>query len=348
MNSTPKIAVILVNWNGQTYLPDCLRSLAVTKYPADRWQIVMIDNHSTDASVLFAKSEFPNVVVIENSTNLGFSAANNQGIRWALEHGFEVVVLLNYDTTVAPDWLMELAIQSQSDPKIGAVQAKILLHDHPEQINTVGNKLQYLGFGYSGNYLEVDSPAFDQPKEIAYPSGAAFLLTKAAVERVGVLDEDLFMYHEDLDLGWRLWLAGFKVTNAPKSRVFHKYNFSRNPKKFYYMERNRFIVLAKNYSIKTLLLILLPLIIMELGMLGYAAVTGWLGYKLKSYFDALVALPHTLKKRRGIQSTRRVTDREFVHLLSTGVVFGEINNPLLRWIVNPLLTVYWFCIRRLL
>ncbi|MDD5342166.1 MAG: glycosyltransferase family 2 protein [Patescibacteria group bacterium] len=340
-NNLPPVAVIIVNWNGLSFLPDCLGSLTKTDYPTECWRIILIDNDSSDGSKEWIQKHYPQITIVSNRQNLGFAKANNQGAGWAIEHGFKYVVFLNYDTTVEPAWLKELVAQAESENLIGSVQAKILLFNDKTKINTLGNKLQYLGFGYCGDYLKDEQTAPTQSQQIAYPSGAAMLVKCEVLAKVGLFDEDLFMYHEDLDLGWRIWLAGYRVVNAPRSHVYHKYGFSRNPKKLFYLERNRHLVILKNYSLKTLILLSPAVALMEIGMLGYSLVSGWFIPKLRSYGDIFRELRRTLAKRKNIQSRRLITDREFARHLSTGISFEEFRSPLVRWILNPLLWLYW-------
>ncbi len=341
----PKVSVVVVNWNGRRFLTDCLSSLDRTEYPPDKLEIILVDNASTDDSAAWTAGQFPRVQIIRNATNLGFARGNNQGIGLALDSGADYAVVLNYDTVVEPSWLNELVQTAESDSRIGSVQSLVLLHQEPERINTSGNQLQYLGFGYCGQYCSNRKEVDSRIKDIAYGSGTAVLYHLSALRTVGLFDEDLFMYHEDLDLGWRLRLAGYRNVIAPESVVYHKYSFSRNPSKFFYLERNRQIVLMKNYRLWTLILLLVPLVAMEIGLLAYSLIGGWFTQKLAGYGSAFRQLADTLRKRRQVQTIRKVSDRSVAKTMTSTIEFEGITNPLLKWIVNPLLTAYWYVIK---
>ena len=344
-----KVAIIIVSYNGEKYLPDCLRSLKEQDYPAADVRIIMVDNASRDDSAGYARRNFPAVFLIQNSVNSGFAGGNNIGIRKALEGNPDFVVLLNQDTIVDKDWLREAVKKAESSPDIGAVQSLLLLWDNQDLIQTSGNKIHYLGFGYSGEYKKQRSAIGDRRSgDIAYASGAAVLFKASVLREVGLFDEDMFAYHEDLDLGWRIRLAGYGIKLAPLSVVYHKYSFGRNKLKNLWMERNRFVVLLKNYRWATLLLISPALLAMEMGMLFYALSDGWLMLKLRSYVEVILTLPRTLSKRKIIQRSRKAKDGDIVRFFSGRVEFAELQNPILKYVANPALNLYWQLIRRMI
>ena len=145
-----KVWVVLVNWNSCEDLQECLPTLLRQSLAAN--QVVVVDNASTDGSVSMLQSEYPEVLVQPQQSNLGFATASNIGLRMAITHGADYVVLLNPDTTVAPNWLEELIATAETDQRIAVCQSKILLYDAPELLNTDGNVVHFLGFGYCGNY----------------------------------------------------------------------------------------------------------------------------------------------------------------------------------------------------
>jgi GT2 family glycosyltransferase len=190
----------------------------------------------------------------------------------------------------------------------------------------------------------------DSLLRIAYCSGAGVLLRASALKEIGLFDEELFLYHEDLDLGWRFRLAGYENVLAPNSVVYHKYEFSRSIAKWYWMERNRFLVLAKNYHVATLVLILPALIIMEFGLLAFSFRSGWWREKLKGY--AYLARPHSWRtlrrKRREVQHRRCVSEKEIVRFFTGTVASQEVMNPILRYFANPIFQAYWNIVRRVI
>ncbi len=340
-----KVLIVVVTYNGADYIGDCLSSLALTTYSEDTFQVMVIDNASTDTTVASVKTHFPDVVLLEQKENLGFAKANNIGMRYGIDHGFKYVYLLNQDTVVEPSFLAEAVALAESNANIAAVQSKLLLFEDKTKINSIGNEIHYLGFGFAGGHKTVDRPL--EQKQITYASGAAVLLRTSALQSVGLFNEDFFMYHEDTDLGWRLWLAGYRVMLAPASVIYHKYQFSRSIKKFYYMERNRYLTILQNYDFKTLLLILPALALMDCAMFFYSFFAGWWRENLKvfSFFCKLSTWQQIQKTRQQVQGTRKLSDREVVEKFVGRIEFQDLSNPLLTYIANPIFDTYWKVVR---
>lgn len=338
----PFVSVILISYNSEKDIEECIKSLNKQTYK--NFNIILVDNYSKDKSVEIAR-KFKEVKIIENKENKGFAEGNNIGIRKAFEKKeTKYVVCLNLDTIVDKNWLKELVDIAERNKKIGSVQSKILFYDKKNKINTDGNNINYLGVGFCGNYFKKDSKE-NKVKEITYASAASAMYSRKALEEIGLFDESLFMYHEDLDLGWRLRLLGYKNILSPKSIVYHKYNFSKKGYKFYYLERNRHIVNLKNYKIKSLLLFLPIGVIFEIGMIFYSIFAGFFFRKIGSYFGFFRQLPKTLKKRKEIQKTRKVSDKEITKMFNSEIEFEDVNNPILNKVANPLLKVYWNMVR---
>ncbi|MDO8581574.1 MAG: glycosyltransferase family 2 protein [bacterium] len=377
-----KISVVLLTYNGKKYLPDLFASLQKTAcaYP---WQLIVVDNASTDGTAEWLtnyESGIKNqgdrqlhnsLFIIHNSTNAGFAAGNNVGIRKALADGAEYVVLLNQDTVVDPNWLTELVVAAESDETIGAVQARLMLWDKKDTVNSLGNEIHFLGFGYTSGYKKTYAAygrhpvngggnltayrigrqlTTDNYPEITYASGAAVLYRAKALREVGLFDESLWMYHDDLDLGWRLWRAGWKNVLAHVSVVYHKYEFSRSIKKYYFMERNRFLVLFENYSLRTLVLIAPALVVMELGLFVKAIVSGWGKEKLRAYayFFQLSAWRMVLEKRKEKQKFFRCPERELLARFTGVIAFQDLQSSVLTYIANPIFNAYWQIIQYIL
>lgn len=350
-----KIAVIISpNWGdyAQRYLADCLNSLRQQPLQLNSGQAVeagfklfLIDNESTDASLallqkLSADFVWP-IEILRSDKNLGFAAGNNLAIRAALEQNFDYVFLLNMDAEIAPDCLIELLqIARQGGNKVGAVQARLMLHQNKEVVNSQGNVTHFLGFGYSKNngkkYQSVGNCA------IAYPSGAAALLRSSALEQIGLFDEELWMYAEDQDLGWRLWLYGYTCLLAEQAVVYHKYSFVKSISRYYWMERNRLINLIKNYKLVSLIVIAPAWLLMELGLWLFAWRGGWFKEKLKvyQYFLHWRAWRYLLLARREVQRGRTVSDRTVTKLFSGRILYQEIDSLFLR-IGNLFFNLYW-------
>ena len=345
---SPKVLIIIISHNSAEYIGDCLSSLAKINYPASDFKILVVDNASMDNSLELIEASYPTVELIKNQQNFGFVGGNNLGLQRAIEQNFDYAYLLNQDTVVTPEFLTEAVKSIQADPAIAAVQSKLLLFDQKDKINSWGNEIHYLGFAFAGGYLEPDRNL--PVKEIAYPSGAAVLISLAALKKIGLFNPEFFMYHEDVDLGWRLWLAGYRVMLAPKSVVYHKYEFSRSIKKYYFMERNRRLVLLQNYRLATLIVIFPAWLLMDLAMFFYSFIAGWWREELKVCWYLINSgnWGKIWRSRQRVQATRKISDRQLIRRWVSKIEFQEIASPILKYLVNPALNLYWQVVKRLI
>ena len=351
----PKVAIIILVYNGAQYLGDCLSSLANLNYPKEKLAIIVVDNASTDNSVETVNKKqltVDNLILIKNEVNLGFAAGNNVGIKYAMAQGFDYVYLLNQDTVTEPNFLIEAVKVAESDEQISAVQSRLMLYQKKDVINSIGNQIHYLGFAYAGGHgtpithYSLPVPSF----EITYPSGAAVLLKLSTLEKVGLFNEEFFMYHEDVDLGWRLWLQNYKVMLVWDSVVYHKYEFSKSIKKYYFMERNRYLVLLQNYKMATLLAILPASIVMDISMFIYSIFAGWFSEELEvyKYFFSHKNWEKIFETRQKIQASRKTKDKEIIKRFVGVIKFQDFQNPLLKYFVNPIFDLYWQIVKRLI
>lgn len=342
----PEVAVIVPNFNGSRFLDECLTSLLDQSYP--NYSVTVVDNASSDDSVEVVRRGFPQVELIVNEKNKGFAGGCNTGLRHALAGSAQYFVLVNSDTRADRDWLRELVGAAQSDPRIGAAQSMIYLADRPQQLNSAGNESHYLGFGYCGHYLEEDRGQFDEVVDVPFASGTALLLRRAVVEEVGLMNEAFFLYQEDLDLSWRARLAGWRVVLAPRSKIYHKYSFSRNDTKFYYLERNRLLLCLQNYSPRSLAVLAPALLGAELAMLGYSVTGGWFRQKLRGYAWIARHPGMVRHKHRLIQAQRKVSDAELAAYWTDKMSFSDLADSPLTRVANPVSAAYWKLARRFL
>jgi GT2 family glycosyltransferase len=237
--------------------------------------------------------------------------------------------------------------QSEKVGKVGAVQARLMLYNDKNKINSLGNVTHFLGFGYAGGYGEEYRE--EKAKEICYPSGAAVLFKREALEKVGLFDEKMWMYNEDQDLGWRLWLAGFSCVLAANAVVYHKYEFSRSIKKYYFMDRNRIIAMLKNYHWLTLVLIFPAFLVMEIGLIFFAFKGGWLKEKMDvyKYFLKFKHWRYIGQARKQAQGLRQAKDKDIIKLFSGRIWYQEIGDAKLK-IANVIFEAYWRIIKVLI
>lgn len=242
------VAVVVLNWNGRAYIRDCLRSVLAQTHRDFR--TIVVDNASTDGSREIVHNEFPEVELVALPENLHFARGTNAGMEAALrDPGCTHVVTLNNDTRVDPEWLAEL-VRSAESPRVASVASKLLFMDHPDVINSAGILIAPDGNGVDRGWLQKDDGQFDATADVFGPSAGAALYRREALEAVGLFDADFVAYFEDLDLAWRLRLAGYEGRFAPRSIVYHKYSASVGSKsawKTYQGERNRIWNLVMNY-----------------------------------------------------------------------------------------------------
>lgn len=344
------MAVVVLTWNAERHLDACLGSLARLDAAGLDVSVLVVDNGSTDGTVAAVRARFPAVEVLENGRNLGFAGGNDAGIEVALARGADWIYLLNPDTDVDPAFLAEAVAVGQADPATAAVQSLLLLHPERDLVNTAGNQVHFLGFGHCGGFRAARASVGDAPHEIPFASGAAVLLRAEALRQVGLLDPLLFLYQEDQDLGLRLRLAGWRARLAPRSLVWHHYAFSRNPEKYFWLERNRYLVLLKNLRLRSLVVLAAPLLLAELAMLGLALTGGWLGQKLRA--DAALLSPRTWShlgaERARLGALRRVSDAELARWFTPALEFEGLAGGWLPRLLRAPMAVAWRLLRPLL
>ena len=343
MSKKNKVIVIIPSYNGQSYWPDLLPTLVQENYPDFDLEIVVVDNNSSDNSADYIEGKYPQITVIRNKKNTGYVGANNIGYEYAKNKKADFIYLLNQDTEVTHGFLQPL-YNFAITHKFGSLQSKLLLHAD-KKINTLGNVIHYLGFGYGKDSGKSDSQ--QQINKINYASGAGVFINMSALEKLGYLfDETMFMYLEDLDLGWSLNLLGYDNYLIPDSVIYHKYEFERGMKHLHWFERNRLWVMLKNYKLLSLILISPAWILMEFGQIFFAIINKRLMQKLKAYIwlFSIKQWHILLKKRRLIQSIRQRSDRQVVRKFSGQILFQPLNNPLLS-IANIVFGLYWQIIR---
>lgn len=336
-----RLLVVLVCTNEKHFLDECLSSLEAQTYR--HFDILVLDNNSTDGTSGYITEHYPTVKYINNNYNAGFAKANNQGMTYAFAHGYNLCLLLNPDTVSAKDAVLQL-LQTYREglkvtTKIGLVQPLLLLYDQKDRINSSGNPLHFLGYGYAGNITKPKS-IVKSDRRLTSVTGGATLVTKKFFQDTGGFDESFFMYCEDQSMCWQGLLKGYKYFLSHKSLVYHKYRFNRNKLKLYYAERNRLMMLTENYALKTLLLIFPVLLLNEFLIIGYSAATGWLMLKLKSYISYFFHFSKVAKKRRMIQGSRIVSDSTIWGMMESKLDFAPLNNSAMSY-VSKFYTFYY-------
>lgn len=352
----PKVAVVYLSYNGKRYLEEVIAALRALEYPKDRLELIFVDNASSDGSPEYLRS-VDGITFFPNAENLGFAQGNNIGINHAMLHGADYVFLHNNDLKLAPDAITRAVELAESDASIGSVQSLMLLWQRPNVINSTGGMVHFLGFGFvrdNGRDLSDVIGGVPRPRrdgeEIAYASGAAVLYRSSALKQVGLLDPFLFLYHEDLELGWRIRLAGYRNVLSLGSRAYHDYEFKRSIQKFFWMERNRWLVHFSHLKWPTLFLLIPLLLLLELPLLLFSMKGGWFKQKMLVYRALLSprAWRYIAGKRAESRRIRRVSDRNIVSLFTSKIDHQETHNPVVVYIGNPVLSALWYLLQWLI
>jgi GT2 family glycosyltransferase len=319
----PVVSVVIVNWNGERLLDECLTALAAQTL-RDEMEVVVVDNGSIDDSLAVLERHASLARVIANTTNVGFAAGCNQGIRAT---SAEFVALLNNDAIAEPDWLAQLVAAMRREPRLGSATSKVLAYDDRALFDNAGHVLYADGLTRGRGRLERDRGQYEREEEVFCISGCAALLRRSMLDDVGLLDETFFAYCEDADLGFRARLRGWRCHYVPSAVVYHKFSASTDafsPLKALNVERNRLWLALKNLPLPWLLLS--PgFTLLRYGWQAYGALRGrgasgrfaeqasrgaLARILVSAYGQAARGVPRALAQRRAIQAGRTVPLRE--------------------------------------
>jgi GT2 family glycosyltransferase len=336
-------------------LPACRDSLRAQDYPAELIKVYIIDNAATAESADYLRTNYPEAIILPRPDG-NYTAANNLGFQQAIQDGCDYLVTVNMDTEARPGWLSELVRALELNPEAGIAQSKILLYPRNEaekiqpKINSLGNIIHFLGFGFTDGYGQPDREISGYPEIKGYASGCSFIIRREAFQKIGGYNEEFYMYHDDLELSLKVKLAGYKIILAPRSVIFHKYEFSRSVNMLYYMERNRYATIFSFYPLYLLVLIGLPALIMDLGLLLYSAFRGWFKteWKIYVYFCRPKSYERIDVERRKLKRLSVVPFAQLARDFSGRIEFQEIANPVLQYLVNPLFNLYWSLIKKII
>ncbi|MDQ1281006.1 MAG: hypothetical protein QG670_2270 [Thermoproteota archaeon] len=311
----PNISVVIVNLNGKQWLSRCIPSVLGSDYPEGNLEIILVDNGSADGSVEFVEKSYPKIRIERLVKNVGWSPANNEGIK--LSKG-DIIVCLSNDMEVNTTWLREIASFMVNHRNVGIVQCNsISMWDR----KTFDSSMNYLDrFGYSYGY----APERD-PREVFFAEGMAFAVRREVVNKMGLFDNYYFMEYDDMDFSWRARLAGYKIYFLPSAVVYHARGgtvgrtYFERLKNVEWYTRNHFVTIIKNYETKNLVMILPVVFFIEISKALYLLV---MRRNLQVAIAALRGILQVLKdsktifrKRGGVQSIRRVGDKEVMKVM---------------------------------
>ncbi|MBT8210029.1 MAG: glycosyltransferase family 2 protein [Eudoraea sp.] len=326
-----KLAIVILNWNGQTLLERYLPG--VLQHAADA-QVCVADNGSTDDSVAYLQEHFPQVTLVQNAENWGFAKGYNEALK-SIEA--DIYCLLNSDVEVSPNWPEAIIRTFKENPEIAIIQPKILdllKRDYFEYAGAAGGFLDQLGYpfcrGRIFQSLERDEGQYNQPTEIFWATGACMFIRREVFEELGGFDEDYFAHQEEVDLCWRAHNKGYKVYYVPDSHVFHLGGSTlsnMNPKKTYLNFRNSLFSITKNLPRKVAFAIILCRLVLD----GIAALRFVVQLKFNHCFAILRAHLSFYRQFRKMYKKREKTDFVSKYYETKSIVWSYYVNNLRRF-----------------
>lgn len=311
------ISVVITNYNGRRYLPDCLSSLELQTYRD--FETILVDNASTDGSVEFVEENYPEVRIVRNRENLGFAGGTNAGIRAARG---EYVLTLNNDTRADSGFVEHLWKAMEIDPLVGMCAAKMLFPDG--SINSTGICISRSGAAWDRGMYEPDRGQYDRPDEVFGPCAGAALYRRKMLDEVGLFDEDFFCYMEDVDLAFRARLAGWTCRYVPEAVVHHHHGGTAGvgtDLAVYYVNRNVIWYVVKNFPSRLFVTSLPWLLGRNIAVVPYYAVKCQGRTIARSKIDAVRGIPRMIRKRSTI--LRNVPDSDIKRFTQTWSTIGR-------------------------
>jgi GT2 family glycosyltransferase len=308
--------IIILNYNGRRWLPACFDALAAQR-GAPPFEIVFVDNASSDGSAALVRERWPAARVVETGANLGFAAGNNAGARAAAG---EWLVFLNNDTAPEPDWLSRLTAEAAAHPECAVVTSRLVFLDDPAILDSAGDGYFRAGGAFKHGY-GARADAFDRSREVFGACGAAFMIRRDAFERLGGFDGRFFMNVEDVDLSYRARLLGLRVWYAASAVVRHAGSGSIgavSADAVYYGQRNLEWAWIKNTPFPLLWRTAAPHLAYSLAGVAHYVRIGAGAAAIRGKLAALAALPAVLRDRARIQASRTASVEDVASLMERG------------------------------
>ncbi|MDH3675519.1 MAG: glycosyltransferase family 2 protein [Anaerolineae bacterium] len=316
MSFRPLLSIIIPHYNAKAFLGPCLEALERQSYSC--LEVILVDNGSSDGSVELTRHSYPKVKIVELGQNLGLTGAINRGVAQA---SGEIVVALNNDTEVAPGWAQALVDALQAYPDAGIVASKMLLFNQRDKLHSAGDGFGTDGIPINRGVWQQDTGQYDSDRYIFGGCGGAVAYRRDMLVDIGLFDEELFMYLEDVDLNWRAQLAGYRAVFAPRAVVYHHLSASGGGMvASYYTGRNTIFVLAKDLPGAIFRRYWRRIIGAQM-RIAVEALCAWRGEAARARLRGQVAgvwgLPKWLAKRHLVQQKKRVSDAYLESLLTS-------------------------------
>ena len=335
MQNNSLVSIIILNYNAGELLLNCVESVFKTNY--DNFEVIVVDNVSNDNSHRICKEKFGSIHLIENHENFGYCEGNNIGIRNAKG---DFIVILNPDTIVEEKWIENL-LDAHNQNGDGLYQPKILSLDDKKIIQSTGNMIQMFGFGFAREKGEEDNNIYHEIENIGYASGTCLFASSKVFKKIGLLDSFIFLYHDDLDLGWRAAQIGIKSYFVPKSVIYHaeSYSLKWSEKKFFWLERNRKYCLLTHYSKQTQKKMFFSLMMVDILVWVFYIGKGFIRAKIKAEIEIRKNKKIIEKKYEELENKKIVSDEDLIRLFPNSIfVPKNVSGSIMSKFFNLILT----------
>lgn len=334
--SVPTVTVAILAFGPEPWLLECVES--VVNSVGVVVDVVVVDNGTTSPALAEVRA-WPSVTVLRPGTNLGFAAGVHYAVRGRTN---EFLALLNSDTAVAPNALIELCTEAARQD-VGIASGCLVLADRVDVINSAGNPVHLLGFSWAGGFGSARLEC-DVARDIASATGACAVMRTSWWNELGGFAPAYFAYYEDVELSWRTWQRGRRVQYVPSAVIHHHYDFFRSAAKMYLLERNRLLFVLTCYERRTLLLLAPLLVSAEVGILIWAIKRGWWRAKLAGWHWIIGHVRWLRARRKQIQRERILGDAELAKLWTTRFdMDAQAVGDSPRVLDGPI-TAYWFVV----
>lgn len=346
----PFVSIIVLNYNGKRFLYQCLSAIFQISYPSSNFELIFVDNASTDGSAGYVSEKFPTVKIVALDKNYGFTEGNNIGANFARG---DLIVFLNNDTVVHGDWLIELVKTIDLDPRIGVCGSKIISMENQDVVQYSGRCLHILGDVIPNPSVNFKSDLGTEFPVVGSVQGASFLIRKNVFKSLLGFDSSYFLYSDEVDICYRTWISGYYVTYAPKSIVYHyggggsvrnvdQYLSGilnerlKSPLRIYYGNRNSITNVLKNFAMPNAIIgYCFSLLYFNVQLIGLLKVHDIKNTKLLfcAYLWHFKNIKIVWKKRLIVQANRKISDHELIQkkiLLSLSGLIRRMKTEVLR------------------
>ena len=314
------VSVILVNYNGMPHLDTCIPSILNQTYPS--FEIIFVDNNSSDGSLEYARRKFPRLVFVANNKNLGYAGGINAGLVHATG---EYIAPLNIDTEVSPNLLAVMASFLDQNSRTGLVTPKILLFDDRSKINTMGSNIHVTGLGFCRGLNKPDDN-LTSSQRVSGVSGCSYLIRREILDKMGGAPEESFMGNDDVVVSWLVNLMDYEIYCLPEAVVYHKYTLKMNPEKFFQLEKSRHALLL--YSLNPLTFVVLSPVFAftEFLILVYSLLKGrrYIQAKFKAWGAVWENRKYIRERKTQVQKLRRISDFQLLKKMRWNLEWNQL------------------------